>query len=187
LDFRELSLGRAENPGERMYKPLTFEPDEWPEKKNAEGSNCYSYALDNKDYHWSIPGHGFFSGITFQEYEKKFDDYFTMRPREFRRAMVDGAIRDGLKQVGGKPIEREGFRLLALFFPIEEEHYNDFHWYRKDDGGQWSQKRGLYQAQEIDDAGNLIADPKQAFDTHYKFHSFFVAPRETIVLSPSAI
>jgi hypothetical protein len=60
--IRELSLGRAEHPGERMYKPLTFEPDRWPEEENAEGSNCYSYALDQKDYHWAIPGHGFFSG-----------------------------------------------------------------------------------------------------------------------------
>ena len=82
-----------------MYKSLTFEPEQWPEDSSAEGSNCYSYALDDKDYHWAIPGYGFFSGITYQQYEKKFDDYFTMRPREFRRAMVDGAVRDGLQRV----------------------------------------------------------------------------------------
>jgi hypothetical protein len=173
-----------------MYKPLTFEPDQWSENDTAEGSNCYSYALDHKDYHWAVPGHGFFSGITYEEYATKFNAYFTSSnfpPEQFQRAIIDGAIRDGLEWVRDNPTEREEFRLLALLFPIEEEHYNDFHWYRKDDGGQWSQKRGLYQAQEIDDAGNLIADPKQAFDTHYKFHSFFLAPRETIVLSPSAI
>jgi hypothetical protein len=58
-----------------------------------------------------------------------------MPPKEFQRAMVDGAIRDGLEWVRGKPIERKGYFLLALFFPIKKEHYNDFHWYRKDDGG----------------------------------------------------
>lgn len=173
-----------------MHKSLTFEPSQWPEKDNAEGSNCYSYALDHKDYHWAIPGHGFFAGITYEEYANKFNAYFTgskFPPEEFQRAMVDGAIRDGLKWVRGNPIERKGYSLLALFFPIEEEDYNDFHWYRKDEGGRWSQKRGVYRAQETDDAGDLIDDPKRASDTHYKFHSFFLVPREKIVLSPSEI
>jgi hypothetical protein len=119
-----------------MYKPLTFEPDQWPKDCSAKGSNCYSYALDNKGYHWAVPGHGFFSGITFQEYEKKFEDYFTMLPDEFEREIVDGAIRDGLEWVRGYPIERKGYFLLALFFPIKKEDCNDFHWYRKDDGGR---------------------------------------------------
>jgi hypothetical protein len=103
-----------------MYKSLTFEPNQWPEDDSAEGSNCYSYALDHKDYHWAVPGHGFFSGITFQEYEKKFDDYFTMRAAEFERKIVDGAIRDGLEWVRAYPIERKGYSLLALFFPIKK-------------------------------------------------------------------
>jgi hypothetical protein len=30
-----------------MYESLTFEPNQWPEKDNAEGSNCYSYSLDH--------------------------------------------------------------------------------------------------------------------------------------------
>ena len=130
-------------------------------------------------------GYGFFSGITYQQYVKKFDDYFTMRPREFRRAMVDGAVRDGLQRVG-KPIERKGYSLLALFFPTNREDYNDFHWYRKDDSGRWTQKCGPAQAREMDDAGDPINDPKQACDTHYKFHSFFLVSRK-IVLSPSKI
>jgi hypothetical protein len=132
----------------------------------------------------------FFGGITYQEYAKKFDAYFTLSkfpPEEFRRAMVDGAIRDGLQRVRGKPIERKGYSLLALFFPTKRKDYNDFHWYRKDDSGRWSQKRGTAQAQEIDDAGDLIDDPKRACDTHYKFHSFFLLPREKIILSHSEI
>jgi hypothetical protein len=173
-----------------MYKALTFEPDQWPENNSAEGSNCYSYALDHKDYHWAIPGHGFFSGITYEEYANKFNAYFTSSKfplEDFQRVMVDGAIRDGLEWVRDNPIEREGYSLMALFFPIKNKHYNDFHWYRKDDGGRWSQKRGTAQAREIDDAADLIDDPKQACDTHYKFHGFFLVPRETIVLSPSEI
>jgi hypothetical protein len=59
-------------------------------------------------------------------------------PEEFQRVMVDGAIRHGLEWVGGNPIERKGYSLLALSLPIERQHYNDFHWYRKDDGGRWS-------------------------------------------------
>ena len=172
-----------------MYKSLTFEPNQWPEKDNAEGSNCYSYALDNKDYHWAIPGYGFFSGITYDVYANKFNAYFTRSkfplPEDFQRAMVDGAIRDGLERVTDNSIERDGYSLLALFFPKEDKH--DFHWYRKDDSGRWSQKRGIYRAQEVDDAGNLIDDPKRACDYHYKFHSFFLVPRKKIVLSPSSI
>jgi hypothetical protein len=172
-----------------MYKPLTFKHDQWPEDNSAQGSNCYAYALDEKNYHWAIPGYGFFSGITYEAYANKFNTYFTQSkfpPEDFQRAIVDGAIRDGLERVSDNPIERDGYSLLALFFPKEDKHYNDFHWYRKDDGGRWSQKRGIYQAQEVDDAGDLINDPKQACDTHYKFHSFYLVPRK-IVHSPSEI
>jgi hypothetical protein len=49
------------------------------------------------------------------------------------------------------------------------------------------QKRGIFRAQEIDDAGDLIDDPRRACDTHYKFHSFFLVPRDKIILSLSEI
>jgi acyl-coenzyme A thioesterase PaaI-like protein len=183
MGFRELSSERAEHARGPMYKPLSFEPNQWPGEDNAEGSNCYSYALDQKDYHWAIPGHEFFSGIAYEEYAHKFNAYFTpfkFRTKEFQRAIVDGAIRDGLEWVRDDPIERDGYSLLALFFPTKEEHYNDFHWYRKDDGGRRSQKRGVYQAQEIDDAG----DPIDKVTIELPFDERFSGPK---TLFPASI
>lgn len=53
----------------------------------------------------------------------------------------------------------------------------DFHWYRLDDNGLWSQKPGHGPATNKDGLGNLISDPRKAanlsptlFD--YKFVSF---------------
>jgi hypothetical protein len=43
-----------------------------------------------------------------------------MRAAEFERKIVDGAIRDGLEWVRAYPIERKGYSLLALFFPIKK-------------------------------------------------------------------
>jgi hypothetical protein len=38
----------------------------------------------------------------------------------------------------------KGIPFFLCSFPIKEEHCNDFHWYRKDDGGRRSQKRGVW-------------------------------------------
>lgn len=53
----------------------------------------------------------------------------------------------------------------------------DFHWYRLDDNGLWSQKPGIGPATNKDGNGDLITDPRKAVNLepillNYKFVSF---------------
>lgn len=53
----------------------------------------------------------------------------------------------------------------------------DFHWYRLDDNGYWSQKSGSGPATNKDGNGDLISDPRKAANLepillNYKFVSF---------------
>ena len=53
---------------------------------------------------------------------------------------------------------------------------DDFHWYRLDDNGLWSQKPGPGNATNLDGKGNLIHDPRKAVNLpngpDYSFVSF---------------
>lgn len=53
----------------------------------------------------------------------------------------------------------------------------DFHWYRLDNNGLWSQKPGTGPATNKDGSGDLITDPREAVNLepkllNYKFVSF---------------
>jgi hypothetical protein len=51
---------------------------------------------------------------------------------------------------------------------------HDFHWYRLDNNGLWSQKAGSSPATNVDGDGNLITDPREAANGFipYKFVAF---------------
>ena len=141
------------------------------------------------DYHWAVPGHGFFEG-PYSEYIKIFRAYFRkskFRPKKFREEMINGAIRDGLVSVS-EPIECAKYYLVALFFPQNDTDYNDFHWYRMDDDRQWSQKCGPERAKATNCYGkpmtvgfdNPVGDGENnVYDSYYAFFGrFFLVPRE---------
>ena len=49
----------------------------------------------------------------------------------------------------------------------------DYHWYRQDKGGLWSQKHGLGNVDNIDGSKKIIRNPIKA-NHHYVFGNFTV-------------
>ncbi len=166
---------------------LLYEPNKWHACSDTDwvtcrqGVNCYAYALNQPQYHWAVPGHGFAIART-QHYYDSFNAYFKgVSQDEFRRRLIAGAVKDGLIPVD-TPEAREGYYAVALFFPGKPDNL-DFHWYRKDDDGTWSHKDGWHTPSNKDAQGDAIHDPKELANTDYPvFGGFFLAPRKGIHL-----
>ena len=100
---------------------LCFEPEKWHAcseddwKDCIEGVNCYSYALNTPEFHWSVPGLGF-ARIRARLYIKMFNGFFKNTTLSvFRERLIRGAVADGLVHVN-EQTERKGYYLVALFF-----------------------------------------------------------------------
>lgn len=140
--------------------------------------------MNNPDYHWAVPGLGFAITQT-QHYYDSFGTYFAaMSKEDFRRHLLNGAVKDGLTKVT-TPKDRIGHYLVALAFP-EGDAYDDFHWYRKDDNGTWSHKYGRHAPSNTDSDGKIITDPRDAARPDYPaFAGFFLVPRQGVELEQS--
>ena len=50
----------------------------------------------------------------------------------------------------------------------------DYHWYRRDSNGYWSQKRSYFPAKNVDESGHLITNPETADRGSYtEFGGYF--------------
>ena len=126
-----------------------------PEKWNIEGikekNNCYSYALDDID-----KGNekglqpGYKSGI-----ELTNDDYTLDIVKS--AALSDGRIKIPtlLNRLG---FGKRGY--YPVYLVIDEG--KDYHWYRQDKGGLWSQKHGLLFVENFDGSHKIIYNPAKA-------------------------
>ena len=56
----------------------------------------------------------------------------------------------------------------------------DFHWYRLDQGGLWSHKPGETHVTRVDQAGNIIVDPRTAATGNYRFVTFMTSECNTV-------
>lgn len=139
-----------------------------------QGINCYSYALNQPDYFWSVPGHGRIKAPNWQFHEA-FNTFFkSYSIRQVRQALQEGAERDGLIPTD-EPTSQQGYYLTALVFAPDNS--TDFHWYRQDAGGLWSHKNGWQSVTNTDDDGVLIIDPRRAARRDYPhFAGFFLVP-----------
>lgn len=57
----------------------------------------------------------------------------------------------------------------------------DFHWYRLDNNGRWSHKPGQGRATNLDDAKNVINDPRKVDTGVYKFVCFMSADEDVVI------
>ncbi len=165
---------------------MDFQPNSWHAcaeddyKECEEASNCYSYALNEPKYFWSVPGLGFVKAKT-KDFFASFNAYFNdFSFEDFRKELIQGAIEDGLIPINQLE-ERPGYYPAALFFP--EDGY-DFHWLRRDDDGTWSHKDGWRIAKNSDDNGKVITDPQKVILAEYPiFGGFFLVPRSGVMLA----
>ena len=124
------------------YEP-SFNPGFWNNNFNDRRcNNCYNYGVNKKNNRFAQPGRA--GG---QEYTM-----FTC-PN-----VLAAAIRDGLiPWVANVPCSNYDYKVALVVEPGV-----DFHWYRQDQGGNWSHKRGGSPAKNVDEAGAPITDPRTA-------------------------
>ena len=72
------------------------------------------------------------------------------------KSVTDAAKADGMVPAPKPPVNKPGYYLVALVSAPGE----DYHWYRQDNNGLWSQKHGNGPATNLDESGNLITNPE---------------------------
>jgi hypothetical protein len=83
------------------------------------------------------------------------------------------ALKPFLLADGEEPVNIPGYYLVALVVAG-----NDYHWLRQDDSSYWSHKPGIEEVTDLDDADEIIYDPRVAeFYVHpYEFECFYQVP-----------
>jgi RHS repeat-associated protein len=129
----------------------SYEPEKWNDGGNRDdgrsiqgNSNCYAYACNQK---------GPFAG------------HYGMNPGDASGHPIESesditaegirkrAISDGLSPV---PV-KGGYRVYLVVDPG-----SDYHWYREDSNGKWSQKHGSMPVDNVDASGRPITNPERA-------------------------
>jgi RHS repeat-associated protein len=127
-------------------QPPTYNPNYWNDQGTIQyGNNCYSYSLNRPGPRpVGKPQPGDFSGNPYQN--------LTCADIA-AAAMADGTVGPDAKGCCPK-----GYHKVQLVLAPGV----DYHWYRQDQGGNWSHKPGWGQATNVDASGNPISDPTQA-------------------------
>ena len=159
----KLVLGCAVDPNYSANP--TYNPQSWNDGgyrgdgKTIQGnSNCYAYACNQKGpFKGGYNPLGGDKGFGMQPGDKAGDPIRTAEDFTLE-GIRKRAIEDGLSPT---PVEG-GYRVFLVFAPNDNPIDRDYHWYREDDNGLWSQKHGSNPVDNVDASGHLISDPTQA-------------------------
>ena len=133
-----------------------YNPALWNSPPIINSTNCYAYAANDPNGH--PPG----KPQPGQHCGHPYTDYTC--------ANVSSAAKcDGMVPAPNPPPPRAGFYPVALV--MDPGH--DYHWYRQDDNGLWSHKRGIRNARNVDASGNPITNPQTA-DRNYGEYDYSV-------------
>ncbi len=139
----------------------TWNPSFWNSSTYVGKANCYLYAINAMttivDKSYMQPG--IISG-----------KHFSNRTESTYIAKVAYAFLADMKALG---VKVSSISTLATSMPssnsyaialVADANDGDYHWYRADGGGKsnWSHKRGLYPATQLDRSGKTISDPQKA-------------------------
>lgn len=128
--------------------PPVYDADKWNTEYTAvHCNNCYNYACDIRTDNFAQPG------------------YDPVGPYDPPKTCTDaeaGALKDGLQRCTGDHCHPCHHRVALAVWPG-----HDYHWYRQDKDGMWSEKRGWDPARNVDQSGNSIYDPATADRTPY--------------------
>lgn len=139
------------NPGRPYYTPSY-----WNDNSRQGQNNCYNYANNRATNTFAQPGRATGSQASYMDC-----------------ALVrQAAINDGLEPISDYPSSFLNFKTSAAL--VVAPGY-DYHWYRLDENGTWSHKPGGTRATNLDNAGQVITDPRTANRGPYtQFCGFFM-------------
>lgn len=132
-----------------------WEPAWWNDGGQVQhNNNCYNYATNYRTDTYAQPGKA--NGAM----------YTAINCAEVKAGAIADALLDSPSANNKCP--KEGHLVALVVGPNW-----DFHWYRKGRNGYWTHKPGGTQATQLDNSGNLIADPRTADRGNYtNFCSF---------------
>jgi hypothetical protein len=122
-----------------------FDPGKWNNDPNIQmNNNCYNYANDIITNTFAQPGRG--SGAIFTD---------------FTCDSVGSASQNDGQVPSSTPASTPAVgHYMALVIRPVPASVPDFHWYRLDDDGSWSQKHGQAPCTNLDESGNPISSPE---------------------------
>lgn len=173
-----------------------YEPDKWNNDFYIKKShNCYSYAfniidkkraleckkkLENNLKYCERPQPGLYSGYLDNKRKVKFTESSLIR-----RMKEDNPL---IKKISKDSNIKDGYYKICLFLNEKEDkhhnNYNDYHFYRQDNSGEWSHKDGWRKATNKDVKNKIINDPEYAQKRYvnkkynYKLVGYFMIPNE---------
>jgi hypothetical protein len=147
-----------------------YQPANWNDGNGIQyNNNCYNYGCDMRTDTYAQPGRA--HGITVTQSD--LQDCVKVK---------QGATADGLKPVDcdtGCGCDECQHQVALVVSPGW-----DYHWYRKDRDGRWSHKMGWTPATNLDNSGNLIADPRTADRGSYTiFCGCFCVNKSQVVIN----
>jgi hypothetical protein len=148
----------------RILAEPPFDPGKWNYNPTiTRQNNCYNYANDKIRSSFAQPGRG--SGQVFTA---------------FSCANVqDASRRDGQVRVSSvSSTPAQGHFIALVMWPGV-----DYHWYRRDSSGTWSEKRGETPCKNRDESGRIINDPQTCDRGAYtEFCAYFhCIPANTVI------
>ena len=139
-----------------------YEPDTWEQVKSI--TNCYAYALNCKGVvqglQWLIPMQ---PGETIYN-DPRYEVGFLDKDGQFMISCVQADSQNWgfiFTEIERTAMCHVGRYKVALVIAD-----NDYHWYRQDDDGAWSHKRGTKEIYHVDASDDVIYDPYSA-DRYY--------------------
>lgn len=102
----------------------------------------------------------------------------------YAKEVSQGLAVSGLIHVGRRPRKIKGHYLVAFYLSSSVSNIgSDYHFVRQNlDSVRWSHKMGGMPVSEVDEAGNVIADPRVADMGAYMFVTFMAIPRGGVAL-----
>jgi hypothetical protein len=120
-----------------------YEPAWWNVPARQPFNNCYNYATNYRSDTFAQPGKAAgaqYSALTCA----------SVKPAAIADALIDNPG-------ANNRCPGEGHLVALVIWPNV-----DFHWYRKGRNGRWSHKPGGTPVTNVDNSGNVIADPRTA-------------------------
>jgi len=160
------------------YNGLTFN-DSIKRKYKRRSNNCYTYAINQplnpytgkyyEDYAYCQPGYLGGKGI------ESWIDYYDIKLAS--KEILNSARRD-LRRLGYKLLKTTYKKYIAdndcwkVAFCMADD---DYHWYRQNDDGTWSHKRGAYEITNRDFSRKIIHNPEECNRGEYStFVGFYL-------------
>lgn len=132
-----------------------------------DSTNCYAYAFDmTKDPRSGelFPKYlGLQPGIlSRQKFNPDLYDGTKKTDEEFVKTVTDDMNSIGYSFIEanqGVRIPEKAYMVALVVFPGDFYNESDYHWYRLNPNGTWSDKPGFASVTDVDESGNIITDP----------------------------